>query len=224
MPVTSRSLLINHVNGAGKKAPTNLRYSPVKKQTVNTNCACNIPNTISINYTLAGSYTTYLPLLPPGYLWQINGTVTSGGGGGGGGGGGIDIFGSHLPGGGGGSNLTISTQVANISTTGDQTITSVVGAGGAGGAGGGIGMPGIIGGMGSASYILLMNGITFGSTIIQGGFGGMLTGLPTGQIGGSGPGSSGSGGNGSTSLGSSGLAGRPGADGSVIFTATPIRV
>jgi hypothetical protein len=42
MPVTLRSLLVRQVSGAGKKAPTNLRYDPTKKQTVNLSCDCRI--------------------------------------------------------------------------------------------------------------------------------------------------------------------------------------
>lgn len=40
MPVTVRSLQVRQVNGAGKKAPTNLRYDPTKKQIVNLACDC----------------------------------------------------------------------------------------------------------------------------------------------------------------------------------------
>lgn len=43
MPVTSRSLLVHKFSGAGKKAPTNLRYDPVKKQVVNISCDCKPP-------------------------------------------------------------------------------------------------------------------------------------------------------------------------------------
>ena len=38
MPVTSRKLLVHKVSGAGKKAPNNLRFNPVKRQVVNINC------------------------------------------------------------------------------------------------------------------------------------------------------------------------------------------
>jgi hypothetical protein len=223
MPVTSRSLLINHVSGTGKKAPTNLRYNPVKKQTVNINCHCKIHSPISVRYIVAGSYTIELPLLPSGYLWQITGSVTSGGGGGGGGGGGINIFGNYTSGGGGFTNFATSTVPININATGGEIITSFVGSGGAGGAGGGNSTPGFTGGLGNSSFMSLTNGITFVSNIVPGGLGGGAnTGNPIGQVGGSGPGSSGSGGTGSTNSGSPGLPGAPGADGSVIFTATPI--
>ena len=40
MPVTSRKLLVYKVSGAGKKAPTNLKYDPVKKQIINISCGC----------------------------------------------------------------------------------------------------------------------------------------------------------------------------------------
>lgn len=49
MPVTSRSLLVHKVSGAGKKAPINLGYDPLKKQVINITCDCLIPpTTISI--------------------------------------------------------------------------------------------------------------------------------------------------------------------------------
>lgn len=85
MPVTSRSLLVRQVSGAGKKAPTNLRYDPTKQHVVNLGCDCliPIPDSLNISYTVAGSYTDILPLLPNDYLWRLNGTLTSGGGGGG---------------------------------------------------------------------------------------------------------------------------------------------
>lgn len=40
MPVTSRKLLVYKVSGQGKKAPTNLKYDPVKKQIINISCDC----------------------------------------------------------------------------------------------------------------------------------------------------------------------------------------
>ena len=40
MPVTSRKLLVHNFSGAGKKAPTNLRFNPIKRRVVNINCDC----------------------------------------------------------------------------------------------------------------------------------------------------------------------------------------
>ena len=40
MPVTSRRLMVYKVSGAGKKAPNNLKYDPVKKQIINIACYC----------------------------------------------------------------------------------------------------------------------------------------------------------------------------------------
>jgi hypothetical protein len=41
MPVTSRKLLVPYISGAGKKAPTNLKYDPAKKRIINIKCDCN---------------------------------------------------------------------------------------------------------------------------------------------------------------------------------------
>ena len=54
MPVTVRNLTVHKFSGAGKKAPTNLRYDPVKKQVVNIKCDCVI-STLS---PCIGTYTT----------------------------------------------------------------------------------------------------------------------------------------------------------------------
>lgn len=57
MPVTTRKLIVANISGAGKKAPTNLRYDPTKKQIVNIKCDCIVepevnetPNVISVIY------------------------------------------------------------------------------------------------------------------------------------------------------------------------------
>ena len=58
MPVTSRKLLVYKVSGAGKKAPNNLRYDPVKKL-ININCDCKpvvcCPENINFNAGNAAS-------------------------------------------------------------------------------------------------------------------------------------------------------------------------
>ena len=66
MPVTSRSLLVHKFSGAGKKAPTNLRYDPVKKQVVNINCDC-IP--IPILVGVGEGDNTLLYSLDDGITW-----------------------------------------------------------------------------------------------------------------------------------------------------------
>ena len=43
MPVTSRKLIVYTVSESGKKAPTNLKYDPVKKQIINIKCDCKPP-------------------------------------------------------------------------------------------------------------------------------------------------------------------------------------
>jgi len=40
MPVTLRKLLIAKVSGAGKKAPTNLRFDPSIGKVINIDCYC----------------------------------------------------------------------------------------------------------------------------------------------------------------------------------------
>ena len=62
MPVTSRKLLVRNISGAGKKAPTNLRYDHVKKQIVNIACFCKpvicCPDTITYDAGNAGANYT----------------------------------------------------------------------------------------------------------------------------------------------------------------------
>lgn len=67
MPVTSRSLQVRQVNGAGKKAPTNLKYDPTKKQTVNLSCYCKLPPPIVIGVASGGN--TLLYSLDDGLTW-----------------------------------------------------------------------------------------------------------------------------------------------------------
>lgn len=67
MPVTSRSLLVRQVSGAGKKAPTNLRYDPTKKQIVNLSCYCNPPPPIVVGVASGGN--TLLYSLDDGLTW-----------------------------------------------------------------------------------------------------------------------------------------------------------
>jgi len=66
MPVTSRNLLVHKFSGAGKKAPTNLRYNPVKKQVVNINCGC-IPPPILVG--VGAGPNTLLYSLDDGITW-----------------------------------------------------------------------------------------------------------------------------------------------------------
>jgi hypothetical protein len=229
MPVTSRSLLIRQVSGAGKKAPTNLRFDPTRKQIVNLSCDCRpepvlVPDPVTVEYMVAGSYTDALPLLPDGYVWQVNGTITSGGGGGGGGGGGVILGFSFFPGAGGRTFNNVISLPLSVTFPGGVTITSVVGAGGAGGAGGAPSMFGGTGSFGNSSSVSYTTTIISSPPVI-GGLGGFAgPGSPIGQSGGTGPGSSGSGGNGSTNSGSPGLPGFRGADGRVFFTATPFQI
>lgn len=220
MPVTSRKLQVYQVSGAGKKGPTNLRWDNAKKHLVNILCDCQLPqlpNPITIEYIVAGTYTDVLPPLPSGYNWQINGTIISGGGGGGGGGGGLVIpFGTPAPGGGGfTTNITFSIPLFLV-LPGGASVTSIVGPGGAGGAGGQPNFPGVMGSFGGISSV---NGISSPPAI--GGFGGNIVGTPPGQMGGSQPGSGGSGGNGSSNAVAPGETGGPGRDGRVFFIATP---
>jgi hypothetical protein len=243
MPVTSRSLLIRQVNGAGKKAPTNLRFDPTRRQTVNLSCDCRpepppvlppvlppepvpvvLPGPVIIEYTVAGSYTNTLGPLPDGYVWRVNGVIISGGGGGGGGGGGVILGFNFSPGAGGRTFNMVFSVPLSATFPGGASITSIVGAGGAGGSGG---APSMFGGNGSFGT---SSSVTYNTTIISsppaiGGLGGFAgPGSPIGQIGGIGPGSSGSGGNGSTISGSPGSPGKPGADGRIFFTATPFQI
>jgi hypothetical protein len=218
MPVTSKKLQIYQVSGAGKTGPTNLRWDNAKKQLVNILCECIVPSPITIEYTVAGTYTDILPSLSSRYVWQLSGTLVSGGGGGGGGGGGLPtIFGGPgTPGGGGFTSNVFSVPFNTILPSG-ATVTSVVGAGGAGGLGGAPRTLGLSGGIGSSSSV---NGSP--SPIAIGGFGGLIIGTPAGQPGGTQPGSGGNGGNGSIDGTAPGGAGEPGKDGRVVFTATPI--
>ena len=59
MPVTSRKLLVANIPGGGKKAPTNLRYDPIKKQIINITCDCKpvicCPENINFNAGNASS-------------------------------------------------------------------------------------------------------------------------------------------------------------------------
>lgn len=227
MPVTVRSLLVSQVSGAGKKSPTNLRYDPAKQHIVNLSCDCGpqLPSPITINYTVAGSYTDTLPVLPNGYSWRIVGTIISGGGGGGGGGGNEGGAGGLFSGGGGGGgsvNVIFSVAILTSFLSG-ASIISVVGSGGAGGAGGPVNTAGSDGLPGNSSSIT-SNGAVFSSPPSIGGIGGPITGSPVGQSGGTEPGSGGSGGNGSSNPGEPGDPGGRGKDGRVVFTATPIQI
>jgi hypothetical protein len=223
MPVTTRSQQIRHVSGAGKKAPINLKFDPAKQQVVNLSCQCR--SRITIDYTVAGTYTDTLPLLPTGYVWRIRGTIISGGGGGGGGSGGVFI-GIGVPplnGSGGKTNSTVFSIPFFVDFPSGALVTSVVGAGGAGGAGGQFNFAGAMGGTGSVTSIVC-NSISLLSPPVIGGMGGIpMVGSSIGEVGGIGPGSSGSGGNGGIGL----LAGSPGlngTDGRVVFTATPFQI
>ena len=71
MPVTSRSLLVRQVSGAGKKAPTNLRYDPTKKQIVNLSCYCNPPPPIVVGVASSANAgdNTLLYSLDDGLTW-----------------------------------------------------------------------------------------------------------------------------------------------------------
>jgi len=40
MPVTSRKLIVHKFSGAGKKAPTTLKYDPASRRTINVACFC----------------------------------------------------------------------------------------------------------------------------------------------------------------------------------------
>jgi len=212
MPVTSRKLIVHQFSGAGKKAPTNLKWNVAKQKLINIKCNC-FPDPITIQYTIAGTYTYELPT---GYSWQISGTLTSGGGGGGGGAGGF-----FAAGGGGKTNNILFTIPVNGIFPGGSSVIITVGAGGAGGAGASSLGDGSSGSIGSSSSFT-SNAQVFTSAIVLGGIGGFVGGLPPiGEIGGTVPGSSGSGGNGGIQGGSPGSRGK---DGSVIFTATPLRV
>jgi hypothetical protein len=68
MPVTSRSLLVHKVSGAGKKAPTTLRYDPTKKQVVNIRCDC-IPTPTPILVGVGTGPNTLLYSLDDGITW-----------------------------------------------------------------------------------------------------------------------------------------------------------
>ena len=223
MPVTSRALQVYKVFGADKKGPTNLRWDNTKKHLVNILCDCRpppqLPNPITVEYIVAGSYTNTLPLLPEGYVWQVTGIAVSGGGGGGGGGGGIfggtNIF---LDGDGGDRGGGIVSIPFLRVFSGGTSIPSVVGAGGIGG---GEGYTGSVGLSGSVGYPSSIADILSPPSV--GGQGGIGVGLGT-RLGDSAflsPGSGGAGGDGEsmTSLPTPGGRGR---DGRVFFTATPI--
>jgi len=247
MPVTLRSLQIRQVYGAGKKGPTNLKYDHEKKRVINISCECIpapivppppppppppvLPPPVTVSYAVSGFYTYLLPILPIGYVWQVNGTLVSGGGGGGGGGGGTIGF-SFRPGGGGRSSNSISSISVSAKFPGGAVLTSSVGQGGAGGAGGLFNSPGSNGSPGNSS-LLVYSDTSFSSPANDGGTGGITFGtgfligtantdISIGQPGGTIPGSVGGGGNGSTNSGSPGSPGLRGVDGSVSFTATAI--
>ena len=60
MPVTSRNLIVHKFSGAGKKAPNNLRYDPVKKHIININCDCKPqqgPITVDANISIGNTPT-----------------------------------------------------------------------------------------------------------------------------------------------------------------------
>ena len=65
MPVTSRKLLVYKVSGGSKKAPTNLRFNPMKRQVVNINCDCKpvvcCPD--NIDYDAGNAATNYNEVL-----------------------------------------------------------------------------------------------------------------------------------------------------------------
>jgi len=47
MPVTSRALQVYRVSGAGKKAPTNLKWDVAKQRLINVDCECkNLPGCV----------------------------------------------------------------------------------------------------------------------------------------------------------------------------------
>jgi len=68
MPVTLRSLQVRQVSGAGKKAPTNLRFDPTRRQIVNLSCDCNLPPPIVVGVASGGS--TLLYSLDDGITWS----------------------------------------------------------------------------------------------------------------------------------------------------------